>query len=118
MDTIEADTDHVTLARLHIAQAGLGNRVTVHHGRFEDVIRNLDSGYDMIFFDGFAPDHSLTRGMHDRLVTGGLLVCANLQLADAADARALENDLNEPRRWRREEPIEDGATQVRIKSEL
>lgn len=49
MDTIEADAPHVKLARLHIAQAGLGSRVTVPHGRFEDVIRSLDSGYDMIF---------------------------------------------------------------------
>jgi len=32
--------------------------------------------------------------MHDRLVTGGLLVCANLQLADVAGPRALENDLD------------------------
>ena len=116
LDTIEADADHVKLARLHIAQSGLGSRVTVHRVRFEDLIRNLDSGYDMIFFDGFAPDPSLTRDLHERLVAGGLLICSNLQLASEVDTRALRRDLDDPARWRREEPIERGATQVRVKS--
>jgi hypothetical protein len=49
------------------------------------------------------------------LVDGGILVCANVDLADSAEASALRQALDDPLQWQQEASIEAGATRVLIK---
>jgi len=115
VDTIESDAMHVALAREQIASVGLAEQITVHHGSFEAVMENLTPCYDLAFFDGFTPDPQLIHALHQLLVDGGILVCANVDLALSAEAGALRQALDDPRHWQQEASIEAGATRVLIK---
>ena len=115
VDTIEADAEHVVLAREQIERVGLSERVTVHHGRFEDILPTLEPGYGLAFFDGFAPDLTVLRLVRQLLVDGAALVCANLQLASAKVVRDLSRNLDDPELWQRQPSIEGGATHVLVK---
>ncbi len=115
VDTIEADAEHVALARSQIERVGLSARIAVHHGRFEDVLTVREDRYDLAFFDGFAPDPAVMGQITARLVTGGVLICANLALARLSVAQQLLDDLDDPAKWQREPSIEGGRTHVRIK---
>src|SRR5258708_25106708 len=55
IDTIERDADHVHLARENVAAFDLTGHIVVHDGDFVSVLRRLDPGYDIAFFDGFTP---------------------------------------------------------------
>jgi predicted O-methyltransferase YrrM len=51
----------------------------VHHGAALTVLTGLDANAsDFAFCDGFAPTPQLIDGLHRRVRTGGVLVCANL----------------------------------------
>ena len=81
VDTIEADTEHVRIARQHCSDYAMDGRVQVHHGDALTVLDTLDAdAYDLAFFDGFAPTPELIDGLRRRLRVGGTLVCANLTL--------------------------------------
>jgi len=97
VDTIEADREHVALARSAITAQGLSARVTVHHGDADTVLANLDrASYDVAFFDGFTPTLATITEMRALLRPGGTLVAANLTLGPNADVTA---DLYDPDRW-------------------
>lgn len=115
VDTIEADALHVALAREQIERAGLSERVAVHHGRFEDILPGFQPGYGLAFFDGFAPDRGVMRLVRQLLVQGGVLVCANLQLASGNVVREVLRSLDDQKMWRREPSIEGGGTRVLVK---
>jgi len=115
VDTIERDATHVALAREQIASVGLADQITVHHGSFEVVMKNLTPCYDLAFFDGFTPEPHVIHALRHLLVDGGILVCANVDLADSAEASALRQALDDPRQWQQEASIEAGATRVLIK---
>ncbi len=115
VDTIEGDPEHVTLARAHIARYDLNSRVTVHHGQFAAVLSTLSPGYDLAFFDGFAPPLDIILRMRHLLTDDGVLVCSNLQLAGGSDAQRLAAELANPDHWQRLDPIEGGRTAVLAK---
>lgn len=115
VDTVEADAEHVALARLHIARHGLEERVAVHHGQFSEVLPRLLPGYGMAFFDGFAPPPETIAQLRQLLATGGVLVCSNVQLAHGQAARDLAHELNNRNCWQPQAPIEGGRTQVLVK---
>jgi predicted O-methyltransferase YrrM len=83
VDTIEADPEHVRLARQHVEDGGMGGHVIVHEGDFADVLPTLDSGYDVAFFDGFTPTASVLAAVYGLLRTRGILISANLTHAGA-----------------------------------
>ncbi|MCO5081080.1 MAG: class I SAM-dependent methyltransferase [Rhizobiaceae bacterium] len=112
VDTVEGDPEHVMLARRYIAEAGLQDRVKVHQGDFHSVLPRLVGPYDLAFFDGFAPDDKLIWELCMLLRDGGVLVCANLGLAEASSRRALEHDLTDRSRWTKIATLEGGSTQV------
>lgn len=98
VDTIENDAEHVELARSEIARYGLDHRVSVHNGDAESVLARFDeSGYDVAFFDGFAPTIAVFKLLRSRLRVGGLLIAANLTLSGAD---AVRTELADASRWR------------------
>jgi predicted O-methyltransferase YrrM len=78
VDTVERDSEHVRLARAHVAACGLSGRVVVHEGEFGRVLRTLDAGYDVAFFDGFTPTPPILAELRRLLRPRGLLISANL----------------------------------------
>lgn len=98
VDTLERDPEHVTLARKAIADVGFDSRITVHEGEFAAVLRTLSPGYDLAFFDGYAPALPELDGLRRLLRPGGLLVSANQELSgpESAGYRA---QLLDPRHW-------------------
>lgn len=115
IDTVESDSEHVRLARMHIADRGLAARIRVHEGQFDSVLETRTAGYGLGFFDGFAPPLATLQRMHALLAEGGLLVCSNLQLARGPAAHSLAAYLADGARWARQAPIERGCTVVLAK---
>ena len=61
IDTVERDAEHVRLAREQVEAQGLAGHIVVHEGEFADVMKQLDPGYDVAFFDGRTPSRPLLR---------------------------------------------------------
>lgn len=78
IDTIERDAEHVRLAREQVEAHGMGGHIVVHEGDFAQVLRGLDPGYDVAFFDGFTPARPLLKEIRRLLRAHGLLISANL----------------------------------------
>jgi predicted O-methyltransferase YrrM len=83
IDTIERDPEHVRLARENLEVHGMGGHIVVHEGDFASVLRTVDPGYDVAFFDGFTPPRSLLKDLRRLLRARGLLISANLTHAGA-----------------------------------
>lgn len=98
VDTVERDPQHVTLARKAIANAGVDSRITVHEGDFSAVLPTLSPGYDIAFFDGYAPALPELDGLGRVLRPGGLLVSANQQLS-GPESVGYRSQLLDPRHW-------------------
>jgi predicted O-methyltransferase YrrM len=113
VDTIEADPDHVRLARENIAAAAMDHRITVHEGDFATVLPTLDPGYDVAFFDGSAPSPALHKTLRGLLRTGGTLVTANLNHGGSADA--VRKALFDGKSWRSALIGEDAETAISVK---
>ncbi len=112
INTIEMDQTHILLARQNMQQLGLNERVTIHHGRFDEILVKLKRTYDAVFFDGFAPSLSLLEQMRDVLNPNGVLILANLGLASGSDLHALQYELKQTERWQKIQAIEHNSTQV------
>lgn len=114
VDTIERDAEHVRLARDNIAGAGLANRITVHHGDFGLVLPTLVPGYDIAFFDGYAPTLTELNALEQALHPGGMLISANLSLSEGGGQECIRA-LCDPNRWLTSFMIEGGRTAVSIR---
>ena len=116
VDTIEGDELHVKIAKQHITQQNLDARITVHHGNFDTILARFEATYDMVFFDGFAPEPETLSALYHLLIPGGVLICANLPLSSGrSDAAKVESELNNTAHWERLDDIEGGQTAVLIK---
>ncbi len=113
IDTIERDPEHVRLARVNIAGAGMVKRVTVHEGDFLKILPTLDPGYDVAFFDGHTPAPALLAALAKLLRAGGALITANLNHGGTADA--VRAALFDGKAWRSALVDQDGETAVSIK---
>jgi predicted O-methyltransferase YrrM len=98
VDTVERDADHVTLARKHVAAAGLDRRVAVHEGDF---------------FDGHTPVPALHVSLGKLLRPGGLLITANLNHGGTANTVA--QALFDGRSWCSALVDDDGETAISVK---
>lgn len=63
IDTIARDAEHVRLAREQVEAHSMAGHIVVHEGDFAQVLRRLDPGYDVAFFDGFTPSRPLLKEM-------------------------------------------------------
>ena len=118
VDTIEHDPQHVALARKNITEAQLSDRIKVHEGTFESIIKTLPVIYDLAFFDGFAPDLSTIEKIRQLLTDDGVLICANLIYADLNLKEALSNDFEQGSKWIHIASLENGGTQVYRKAAI
>lgn len=98
VDTIERDPLHVALARESIAKAGFAARICVHEGAFGAVLPRLPPGYDLAFFDGYAPALPELDDLWRLLRPGGLLLSANQQL-QGPDTAGYRSRLLDTARW-------------------
>jgi predicted O-methyltransferase YrrM len=80
IDTIERDARHVKLARANVTQFNLDGHIIVHQSDFAKVLPRLDPGYDIVFFDGYAPGPKILKLIMTLLKTRGLLISANQTL--------------------------------------
>ena len=114
IDTVEMDAEHIKLARANIAAHDFSERISVHQGRFEAVLPQLETdSYDIAFFDGFEPRMSYFEDLTRLLKQGGLMITANLGLGgDAAKCREILMQSNE---WLTHMMIENGKTAVSVK---
>jgi predicted O-methyltransferase YrrM len=78
IDTIERDAEHVELARAQVESHGMAGHIVVHEGDFATVLRGLDPGYDVAFFDGSTPARPLLKEVRRLMRARGLLISANL----------------------------------------
>ena len=83
VDSIERDGEHVRLAREQVEAHGMAGHIVVHEGEFGEVMRRLDPGYDVAFFDGSTPSRPLLKEARRLLRARGLLISANLTHAGA-----------------------------------
>lgn len=80
VETIEKDSEHADLALEQFKEEGFAERITVHVGRLEDVLRELEGPYDFLFHDSNIPG-PWELEQYGRLVRpGGLLATSNLFL--------------------------------------
>ena len=110
LDTIEGDPSHVELARGHIRDLRLDDRVTIHSGDFFEVMAELDGPYDLAFFDGLGPTLRIVEKLRSLLRPDGLLVCGNLAHAGSAERLPIAVEFGQADRWRAVGSIEGGGT--------
>lgn len=98
IETIEADDQHARLARANLVAYEVQDRVNVHHGRFDAVLAALAPGFELAFFDGYAPEPSDLQSVIRLLTPDGVLICANLNL-DRLATSAFHAIVGDPDRW-------------------
>ena len=98
IDTVERDARHVKLARAHVTQFNLDGHIVVHQSDFAKVLPRLDPGYDIVFFDGYAPTPKILKLIVALLKTRGLLISANQTLA-GKDTEAYRAAILDPENW-------------------
>lgn len=113
VDTIARDFEHVRLARTNIAEAGFSSRIAVHHGEFNPILETLQRGYDIAFFDGYAPTLTVLRMLEQMLRPGGVLISANLSLS-GGDSQKCVRALCDPARWLTSFVAEGGRTAISV----
>ena len=112
IDTIERDADHVKIAREHVEAHGLNGHIIVHQGDFAQVMRRLDPGYDIAFFDGFTPSRPLLKELRRLLRARGVLISANLTHDGAENYQA---QLFDKKAWQTAFINEERETAISIK---
>jgi predicted O-methyltransferase YrrM len=98
IDTIDQDKDHVALAEKHWRKIGIHNRITVFNNKAEAVLPTLNKSYDLIFFDGYTPSLKFLMYFERYIVHRGILLSANLFLADPRGGKYLRH-LEDKRKW-------------------
>lgn len=111
VDTVERDPEHIMLATKNIIDAGLSGRVTVHAGSFDEILPSLEAGYDLAFFDGYAPTSGDVVAIRALLRPRGVLIAANLDLEGDSAVRAA---LADEARWRTAPVLEGGRTTISV----
>ena len=79
VDTVEIDEATAKIAVENIEKAGFSDRINVHIGDAKDVIKTLDTKYDMIFIDAAKGQYNVFFDESMRLLKkGGILVSDNI----------------------------------------
>jgi predicted O-methyltransferase YrrM len=85
----------------------------VHQGDFAEVLPGLAPGYDLAFFDGFAPTPDYLRTFQKLIRPRGVLISSNLHFRDA-ETRAYRELLFADGAWLTA-AIADGDTAMSVR---
>lgn len=83
LDTIEKDPDHVAVAAEFVRTylpVEVASNINIIQGVAEQVLQELSSQYDLIFFDGYQIHYEFLPHYQRLLKSGGLLVLGNTHL--------------------------------------
>lgn len=111
VETVERDPKHVALARQNLARFGFADRVNVIGADFDETLTQLEPGYDLAFFDGYAPTSDQLNALRGLLRLRGVLVSANLDLVETSSVREMLDDTS---RWLTASMLEGGRTFVSV----
>lgn len=98
VDTIDQDQTHLNQAMKNWLDLGLEKRITPLYGKAEAVLPTLQTTYDFIFFDAYAPQIFMLNHFERLLKVGGVLVTANLYLKDPTGGKYVRRLKNEERK--------------------
>jgi len=78
IDTCELDETHAAVARRYLAEAGVGDRVTIHLGPALETVERLEGEFDLIFIDADKVNYpAYYEALVPRLSLDGLMVLDN-----------------------------------------
>lgn len=98
IDTIDQDDSHITDAKKNWELFSVHERIHSYHGKAEAILPTLETSYDIIFFDGYAPSLKFLIHFERLLKKDGVLLTANLFVKDPAGGRYVRQ-LNDKKRW-------------------
>jgi predicted O-methyltransferase YrrM len=78
--SVDKNEKALELAKANAKQAGAEKQIEFVNARFEEFLSQQTSQFDLIFFDGFAPEYKLFLQMESVLKPRGILVSANMDL--------------------------------------
>jgi len=113
IDTIELDCEHAEIARRNFDARGFGKRIAVHQGDFAAILPTLSAGYDLAFFDGFAPDINLIAELHRLLKPRGTLISSNLNIG--CQISTVLTELNDSKKWLTTLAFDGGRTAISLR---
>lgn len=99
IDTIDRDASHIDTAIGFWKKLGFENNITVYNEKAEAVLPQLNSQYDLIFFDAYVPQKKFFIQFERLLKKDGILFTANLFLRDSSGGTYLRK-LKDESKWR------------------
>ncbi len=79
LHTVEANPELEYLVRKYIERAGMTDRISLHIGRAEKVVPDLEGPFDLVFIDAGKQEYALFYDLViDRVPPGGLLIADNV----------------------------------------
>lgn len=92
--TIDMVEEHHKIANTYWTKYGVSDQITPLSGNSKDVLPKLDLKFDIIFFDGFAPD-PLEVEQYIRLINNsGVIISTNLSWNETTPKYLQQFDLN------------------------
>ena len=113
IDTLEKDPEHATLAKQFLEGQGAGKQVKVINGVAEEVLSTFQSGYDLIFFDGYQIHYEFLPHYLRLLKPGGILFLANNHLQSKTSEQFFSK-LNRSSDWKILEQFADTTVAERL----
>lgn len=111
VETIDKDAIHIMFAKENCENLGLSKRVIFYQAKAEDVFPKLREGFDLIFYDGYAPQRKFVAQFERLLKKGGIAITANLFLSVPSGGKYLK--LLKTEKWTTE-VIEDNAISIKL----
>lgn len=111
VDTVEFDPGRHAQATANVAEAGLGDVVTLHQGDARQIILALEGPYDLVFLDADKPQYlAYARLALPKLRTGGLLIGDDTVSLAAQMGDYLDFVRSSPDLLTSDLPLDDGLT--------
>lgn len=99
IDTIDKDSSHMEIAKQNWKEFSLPNTITFLEDKAEEILPQLTEQYELIFFDGHAPQKKFLPQFERLLIPNGTLITANLFVKDPKGGRYLQH-LKDEKKWR------------------